>query len=57
MKPVAFTKREASVTLDALVHLSGMTANDMREHFGWTKADIEAWSTALRKVDDGLVGR
>lgn len=52
MKAVELTAREAKVTAAVMLTISAYTAEECREHFGWTKADIEAWSTAHRKIDD-----
>lgn len=51
---VEFTEREAQVVLDELVELTSWTPQEMKEHNGWSTADIRAWSSALAKVDFAL---
>jgi hypothetical protein len=57
MPPIKFTAKEASVVLDLLVTISAYTEQEAREQLGWTRRELNAWQTALRKVDDALVGR
>jgi hypothetical protein len=52
VKTIELTAREARVTASVMLTISAYTEQECREHFGWTKADIDAWSTAHRKIDD-----
>lgn len=47
---IYLSDREARVAADVLQTVSAYTAEELAEHFGWDQADIDAWTSATRKV-------
>lgn len=56
-RQIELTARELKVTHDVMVTISAYTYDECREHFGWTRADLDAWSSAQGKLDHARSGR
>jgi len=51
MMKIDLTKRELKVTADVMLTISAYTYEELQQQFGWTAADVDAWSSAHAKLD------
>ena len=51
MPDLGLTGLEIAVVLDALERLSALTSDEMADTLDWSSEQIEAWSSALGKIE------